>query len=287
LSAFENVYVGVAGWSYEDWKDVVYPASEKNRLGYIAQFFDCVEINSSFYRPATQRMAEKWVQDVQENEAFMFSAKLYSRFTHDFEKAYPDQAEVNQVKQGFQPLQAAGRLLTLLIQFPFYFRDSEKSRERLKRIATDFAEFPKSVELRDSSWAQPDALAFLREQGLNVVCLDMPLTRRSFREKAVTTGDIGYLRLHGRNYDAWFNKEAERDQRYNYLYSGKEMDFTVHRIEELSAAAEKTVVVWNNHFHGKAAVNALQTLSRLKGAPVDAPEPLQKAYPGANGVGFR
>jgi uncharacterized protein YecE (DUF72 family) len=48
-----NIFVGTAGFSYKDWEGVVYPADLKKRkihpLEYLAQFFDCCEINTSFY----------------------------------------------------------------------------------------------------------------------------------------------------------------------------------------------------------------------------------------------
>ena len=46
--------IGPAGWSYEDWKGIVYPSGAGRRfdpLEYLCGFFDVIEINSSFYRP--------------------------------------------------------------------------------------------------------------------------------------------------------------------------------------------------------------------------------------------
>ena len=171
------------------------------------------------------------------------------------------------------------RLLAVLVQFPYYFHDEPKNRERIERIAEDFGDLPLVVEVRDSSWAEDDALAFLRAHDLNVACLDMPLAKRSFRAKALSTGPLAYLRLHGRNYDSWFDRDAGRDDRYNYLYGEEEMDFTMERVDALRQEADRVVVIWNNHYGGKAVVNALECINRLTGQDVDVPPLLLKAFP--------
>ncbi len=281
------VLVGIAGWSYPDWEDVVYPRGERNKLAYVSRYLDCVEINTSFYRPVAPRYAEKWVRDVSQNERFQFTAKLWSRFTHQTGEPYTDN-DVKTCKAGLGPLKDAGKLAGLLIQFPFFFRDSPESRDLLKRIADDFAEYQRVLEVRDISWSDPEALEFITDLGMNVACLDMPLSKRSFKEEALTTGDMGYLRLHGRNREAWFSKDAGRDERYNYLYSDAEMDQVYRRIEKLREVARLVVVIWNNHFRGKATVNAFQTLHRLlagrepsgqTSGKVNVPALLRRHYP--------
>jgi len=50
-----RIRVGTAGWSYADWNGVFYPKPMLrgvDRLTYITRYFDVVEINSTFYRPA-------------------------------------------------------------------------------------------------------------------------------------------------------------------------------------------------------------------------------------------
>ncbi len=273
-----SVLVGVAGWSYRDWKGVVYPSGQKGKLPYLARYLDCIEINTSFYRPVPPGMAHKWVRDVSDLQDFTFTAKLHCSFTHDLDEDYPA-SSVNQVREGYRPLHEAGRLLGVLVQFPFYFRDGDEERERLRRIGQDFGDFPLVVEVRDSSWAEPEALDFLRGLDMNVACVDMPLARRSFREEAVTTGPLAYLRLHGRNYDSWFNSDADRDDRYDYLYGEEEMDSTLDRIESLRQEADRVAVIWNNHYRGQAVVNALECTHALTGQPIDVPPLLQESYP--------
>jgi len=274
-----DLHIGVAGWSYEDWKGVVYPSGQKSKLSFMARYVDCIEVNTSFYRPLNPGLANKWIGEVSDHDEFRFTAKLYQKFTHELDKPYPESEAVEAVRSGFAPLYEAGKLLAVLVQFPFYFRDGEQNRNRLKRISEDFGDFPLVLEVRDASWAKAETLRFIDSLDMNVACLDMPLTRNSFREKAIATGPLAYLRLHGRNYDAWFSKESERDDRYNYLYGDDEMDFTIDRIQRLRDMSDQTVVVWNNHFRGKAVVNALEAANRLFGEPVEVPPLLLKSYP--------
>lgn len=55
----KKLLVGVAGWSYDDWKDVVYPAGKRRKLAFMSRYVDCIEINTSFYRPVSPGLAEK------------------------------------------------------------------------------------------------------------------------------------------------------------------------------------------------------------------------------------
>ena len=59
-----NILVGTAGFSYKDWEGIVYPADLKARkvppLQYLAQFYDCVEINTSFYGPLRPSIGKQW-----------------------------------------------------------------------------------------------------------------------------------------------------------------------------------------------------------------------------------
>ena len=92
-------------------------------------------------------------------------------------------------------------------------------------------------------------------------------------------GRLGYLRLHGRNAAAWFDRDAGRDQRYDYLYGPQELEGVVGRIRTLAGAKDETYVVTNNHFGGKAVANALEILASLRGGPVPAPPELLRAFP--------
>jgi uncharacterized protein YecE (DUF72 family) len=91
------------------------------------------------------------------------------------------------------------------------------------------------------------------------------------------------VRLHGRNYDQWFEAEKGSD-RYNYLYSDMELEGWKEKIERIAQKAEVTYVVANNHFEAKGAVNALQLRHMLTGSRGNATEPLLEHYPVLKGI---
>ena len=76
---------------------------------------------------------------------------------------------------------------------------------------------------------------------------------------------------------SWFDSDSRND-RYNYLYTQPELETWKGRIEVIAGKAQKTFVVANNHFEGKAAVNALQLKSMLRGDTVSVPQSLRNRY---------
>ena len=79
------IRIGPAGWSYKDWEGVVYPMPKPkgfHEATYLAQYFDTIEINSTFYRPPEPGVARNWTNRVSANPRFRFTAKLWRGFTH-------------------------------------------------------------------------------------------------------------------------------------------------------------------------------------------------------------
>ena len=109
--------------------------------------------------------------------------------------------------------------------------------------------------------------------------MDQPLFEKSIKPAALTTSQIGYVRLHGRNYQDWFREKAPRDDRYNYLYSLDELEPWITRIKEVAAKTKESYVITNNHFRGQAVVNALEMKATLTEQRVVAPAPLFQKYP--------
>ncbi len=271
---------GVAGWDYEDWWGRVYPASRPrgfDPLAYLARYFDTIEINSTFYRPATAKSATSWAKRVGHNQNFQFTAKLWQRFTHQRDAAWsPD--DVMLAQDSLKPLADAGRLGCVLVQFPWSFKRSPESREWLDDVLGAFAEFPLAVEVRHSSWNVPEFYASLAERGVGVVNLDQPIFRHSIQPGARVTARVGYVRLHGRNYENWFRNDAEPHERYDYLYSAEELKPWLDRIHEVAERARETYVITNNHYEGQGAANAAM-LRKLYGADrVEVPPELEEAY---------
>src|SRR5258707_4631064 len=82
LRSAENVRVGPAGWSYADWAGIVYPTQKPkgfHEAAYLAEFFDTIEINTSFYQPLRPEHCTQWIAKVSGNPRFVFTAKLWQR----------------------------------------------------------------------------------------------------------------------------------------------------------------------------------------------------------------
>jgi uncharacterized protein YecE (DUF72 family) len=272
--------VGPAGWSYDDWKGIVYPrgaGSKFDQLAYLASYFDTIEINSSFYRPPTAYMARSWVRRTAHNPGFKFTAKLFKRFTHERGKATG--ADEKAYRSGVEPLASAGKLGALLMQFPWSFKNTEKDQDYLSKLIEQFKQYPLVVELRHASWNTPEVYEMFEDRGVGFCNIDQPLFSRSIKPSARATSRVGYVRLHGRNYENWFSENASPADRYDYLYSPEELQPWIQNIKNVASHAQDTYVVTNNHFRGKGIVNALEIRSQLEGEKVPGPASLIEEYP--------
>jgi uncharacterized protein YecE (DUF72 family) len=190
-------------------------------------------------------------------------------------------ADVDFVRAGFEPLLEAGKLGAVLLQFPFSFHRSNETTTYLAALLKRFAAYPLAVEVRHASWNTPEVFALLREHRAAFCNIDQPIIGRSLEPSAESTSSIGYIRLHGRRYDTWFSDDATipSHERYNYLYSTEELAPWTTRIRTVAEQTQNVFVVTNNHYLGKAVVNALQLISLLKGSKVPVPEQLRQQYP--------
>ncbi len=273
------IRIGPAGWAYKDWSGIVYPAKKPpgfHELTFLSGYFDALEINVSFYRPLTPKMAANWLDRVQANPNFRFTAKLWRGFTHQRDATSADEREF---KDGLAPLLESGRFGALLLQFPWSFRNTNENRIFLGSLCARFAEYPLVLEVRHASWAEPGTLDFLAAMDVGLCNIDQPLFTKSIQPSALATSTVGYVRLHGRNYRAWFTENKHVGERYDYLYSTPELDPWIDRIQAVQHSTADTYVVTNNHYLGKAVVNALEISSILQGQPVPAPDSLVERYP--------
>jgi uncharacterized protein YecE (DUF72 family) len=274
------IRIGPAGWSYKDWEGVVYPQKPGKAfdpLAYLARFFDTIEINSSFYRSPAPSTAESWARRVEQRKDFTFTAKLHRVFTHERGKA--TKKDEKEVREGMAPLVKAGKLGAVLLQFPWSFKNTDEDRLYLSKLLEKFREYPLVLEVRHASWNNESIYEWLEERGVGICNIDQPVFSRSIRPAAVTTSPVGYVRLHGRNYQNWFRDKAPRDERYNYLYSLDELDPWLTRIKQVAKQTRETYVITNNHFRGQAVVNAVEIKAALEEEQVTAPGPLFDHYP--------
>lgn len=276
-----SVYIGTAGWNYKDWEGIVYPSSRDKKfdqLSYLAYYFNTIEINSSFYRPPTAKTTLSWIKRVSDNPDFLFTYKLWQIFTHQREKMLHDQEE-KAVKQGLDILRENDRLGATLIQFPWSFKNTDENQVWVKQLIVKFKHYHPVIEVRHSSWNDKNFLSYLNDVGAAYANIDQPTIAQSIGLTNYAFKGLSYLRLHGRNYENWFAKDANVASRYDYLYSEGEFNSIQATIEHLIENSPKTFIIFNNHFRGQAAANALQVMFLIGGAKINAPPQLLKAYP--------
>lgn len=286
-----KIYIGPAGWAYKDWDGTVYPAQlkkEKHPVEYLARFFDLIEINTSFYGHIRPELGRFWCKKAKAiNPDFLFTAKLNRAFTHSpiavLESTsattirFTDKDE-DDAKAGLNSIAEEEMLGALLMQFPISFKNTNENREHLELLIRQFREYPLVVEVRHSSWGNEGILRYFAEKNVAFCNIDQPLLGQAITPSEHVTSGIGYVRLHGRRYDQWFEPEKSSD-RYDYLYKTTELEDWKTNIENVAKKAKVTFVVANNHFEGKAPANALELKSMISGKKVKAPETLVKTYP--------
>jgi uncharacterized protein YecE (DUF72 family) len=291
METVRQIHVGTAGWSHKDWDGVFYPPGMQRRkrhaLEFLAQCFDVVEINTSFSEHIKPELAKLWARKVAVNPKFVFTAKLHRSFTHSpiavmgptsAATIKPSDEDERLAREGLDALATTGKLGALLIQFPVSFKNTSLNREYLESLLRQFIEFPRVVEARHESWNNPETLSHFMERNVAFCNIDQPPIGRSLETTEHVTLPVGYVQLHGWNYDQWFEAEKSAD-RDNYLYSGTELVGWKEKIERIAQKAEVTYVVAHNHFEAKGAVNALQLKHMLTGQRAKATETLVKHYP--------
>ena len=285
-----HIYVGTAGWSYKDWEGVVYPAQLKKSLHpveYLARYFDVLEINTSFYGHVKPEWGKLWSRMARAfNPAFQFTAKLNRAFTHSSmavlestsaETIHATDEDERLAKEGFESLAIENMLGAVLAQFPVSFKNTNANRDHLDSVIEKFKQFPLVIEVRHNSWTNEGTLRYFAEKGVAFCNIDQPKLGKSIGPSEHVTAPLAYVRLHGRNYDQWFDSDSRND-RYNYLYTDLELRGWKTRVDAIAEKAQKTFVIANNHFEGKAAVNALQLKNMITGRSVPVPDTLLKKY---------
>jgi uncharacterized protein YecE (DUF72 family) len=285
-----RILIGTAGWAYKDWEGIVYPPALKKQqhpVEYMAQYFDLIEINSSFYGHIRPEHGKLWCRKARAvNAEFVFTAKLNRAFTHapvavvestNATTIKPKAEDEKLAKEGLDSIAVEGMLGALLLQFPISFKNTNENRDYLESLIERFREYPLAVEVRHASWSNEGILRSFSEKDIAFVNIDQPRLGKSISGTQHVTAGFGYIRLHGRNYDQWFEAEKCED-RYNYLYTIKELEGWKNKIEDVAQKAKTTYVVTNNHYLGKAAVNGLQLKSMITRKRVKVPETLKKEY---------
>jgi uncharacterized protein YecE (DUF72 family) len=262
-----TVLVGTAGFSYKDWKSTFYPdgISPARMLEEYARHFGVVEINSTYYAiPPPERinaMARRTPPD------FQFTVKCNREMTHEISG---DPGVTAGFREAIRPLENHGKLGGVLAQFPWGFKNTRDNRGYLERLAERMRGVDTVVEFRNNEWDAPETFDLLRRLGLCYCCVDEPRLQGLLSPRVEVTGPVAYVRFHGRNQEAWWDQGRQSWERYDYLYSEDELSDWVPKVEVLSESADRTYIIFNNHYKGQAPANARAFEKMLRGLLGDA-----------------
>ncbi|MCL2006983.1 MAG: DUF72 domain-containing protein [Treponema sp.] len=254
-----DILIGTSGYSYKEWVGPVYPegTKQKDYLACYAGLFPTVELNFSYYRmPDAQNLA-KMLLDA--GPGLTFSIKAHRSLTHEVDSGQWE-AEAKTYIKAIEPMLEAGRLEAVLFQFPYSFHYTTENRRYLGELLDYFKGIPSAVEFRGADWCIGKVIDGMKSRGVPLVSLDMPDLKGLPPTMDVVTAPVAYIRLHGRNKEAWWGKDEHA--RYDYLYTDSEVEAIAGRIERVTEQAQRILVYFNNHPFGKAVRNA-QTLRKL------------------------
>ena len=264
--------LGTSGYDYPEWKGVFYPADLKRRdfLIFYATQFNALEVNNTFYNMPT---AERLFSFYERSEGkLQFSIKANRLLTHEAGRDWKGAAEA--FKAALKPLLEKDRLCAVLFQFPQSFHYTNDNRIYLARLISEFKGFPVVIEFRHREWIRESVFAGLEERGVSLVFCDMPKLRNlpagnaeqtsgMSEEESPFIGKTAYIRLHGRNENAWYAKASVQNPsdkngsgRYRYNYSDAELEEFLPVIQSARKAGKQTMIFFNNHPDGSGAKNA-------------------------------
>jgi uncharacterized protein YecE (DUF72 family) len=308
MADLTSVRVGTAGWTDPTLikAGTFYPpaaTSAEERLRYYASQFPLVEVDATYYALPRQEQAGLWVERTPPE--FVFNIKAYSLLTRhptraqtiptdlrdsilpehrDKQRLYPNHLAAEAIEEIWRrfheallPLDSAGKLGAVLLQFPEWHGPSQANRAYIEQAKEKLGGYRACVEFRNRAWLATDkdrdrTLGFLREHELALVCLDMPQGFRSSIPPIaeVTDPALAVVRFHGRDPKAWGKPGATVHERFRYRYDVRELREWVPRIERLAANAAEVHAVMNNCYSDHAVVNGRQLSALLRGEDPDA-----------------
>ncbi|HWJ31287.1 MAG TPA: DUF72 domain-containing protein [Gaiellaceae bacterium] len=305
-----EIRIGTCSWADEalskHWYPKGLPAGE--RLGFYAQHFDTVEVDSTYYRLPAEEMVRRWAERTPDH--FVMHVKAFGLMTRhpvkvealppDLREEAPtdDRGRVERPSREFrgevfrrflealEPLRSDGKLGGILFQFPSYVVFKHRSLEYLEWAHGQLGGDDMLVEFRHSSWFdeehRDETLRFLEQLGATHVIVDAPRIEGA-KNVAPTvlalTSSMAYVRLHGRNAETWNKRGGSAAERFDYLYSDDELAEWVDPLRELAGQAKQAYAFFNNNSTSpdgrggrmaQAAANAkaLQRLLQSASVPV-------------------
>lgn len=278
------------------------PAHE--RLGWYAQHFEMVEVNSTFYSVPDVRTVERWCAATP--DPFTFDVKLHQIFSFHSTPAKLLPPELQRIAQTdmkgrvtvspslrdallkiflqrISILQGNGKLGALLLQLSPAFSPRKHDLAELEPLIEQVANYPLAIELRNRNWLVGEKLGttidFLQRHRAAFVNVDAPMADHfsivPSELNEITNSNFTYLRLHGRDARAYLTGKTVA-ARFNYDYSDQEITEIARRSEKLAGEANDVHVVFNNNnldYAPRAAVRLRRVLGQATAtATTETPE---------------
>jgi uncharacterized protein YecE (DUF72 family) len=237
------VRIGCSGWAYPDWRGRLYPDGLPARLWLqrYSEVFDTVEVNNTFYRLASPKAVEGWVE--QTPKGFLFSCKASRYLTH-VKRLNEIEPGARRFYEPLEPLRKARKMAPTLWQFPENFhRDVERLELALPKLPRGRHAF----EFRHQSWFAEEVYEVLRRHRAALVIGDHP--ERPFQAHELTA-DWTFVRFH-------YGRKGRRGR-----YSERELEGWKRRIAAWRSRAE-VFAYFNNDWEGHAVENARWLKRRL------------------------
>jgi uncharacterized protein YecE (DUF72 family) len=247
-----NVYVGTSGWKYPDWLGSFYPADSKpqDMIHYYARYFRAVEIDSTYYTIPARSVVAGWKENTP--PGFVFAAQVPGVITH--QKVMKDcQHELTTFLNSVELL--GDRLGPLLLQFPYFNRNTFASRAQFDKLLLPFLktlprEFKFAVEIRNKNWISWDFLEILRDHSVAFVVIAqawMPSIDVLARALDLLCGDFFYARFIG-------DRKEVKAQHWDNLSEDKtsELIVWIEELKKIADRASRTYAFFNNHYAGFA-----------------------------------
>jgi uncharacterized protein YecE (DUF72 family) len=304
-SASGKILVGTASWSdpgfVERWYPPKMPAGD--RLPWYAEHFDLVEVNSSFYAVPPPRLVERWARATPDE--FVFDVKLHrllSRHSANAKSLPPalqksvradakgrvtltpnlEAALLEEMVAAVEPLRRAGKFGTFLLQLSPAFSPRKHELAELEGMLARLESLGVVVELRNRNWCEGGELTatvdFFRKRETTLALVDAPnekhFTIMPSALNEVTTPKLAYLRLHGRDAQAYLRGKTVAE-RFYYDYSEEEIDEIAQRARKLAGEADKVHVIFNNNaldFAPHAALRLRAALGQITNPPPRQPD---------------
>jgi uncharacterized protein YecE (DUF72 family) len=256
-----EILIGTSGYSYDDWVGPVYPEGTPRRdfFRIYSRLFSFAELNYSYYSfPASRTLGA-----LQEKspEGFRFAVKGHRSMTHEASDDIPSICA--RFTEALAPLEEAGSLASVLLQFPYSFHYTRENRLRLDQLCRGLEKLPVHLEFRNTDWFQHRVTEELARRGVGIVLSDYPPLEGLPDFTPRSASPTVYARFHGRNSAAWW--KGTNVTRYDYRYSRAELAERVPALKKLAASASVLLVAFNNHYKGQAVENARELKGLLEG----------------------